>query len=485
MKTISRYAIVLTALFGVAACESFVDDLNVDPNNSSDAPAELILTRAQVEDMKQHGSRVTHIAGMWSGYLTGVGRQYLSYHNYVYSAEETGYFWNTTYSGVFVQLGIAIEKFRALDNRLGVGIAKVIQAHAIGTATALFGDVPFSQAAEPFKYEHPVFDSQGNVYNSLQALLDEAIDELSSGIGSLPDGIDIYFNGNRTKWIEVAHTLKARFYMETKQYDKAYEEAQDGISAPANSMLGKSSTVSGMRNSFYMHQVQDRAGDVNAKGALLTRVLDPLGDKYRGNSKTDETARFNYYFVNLGQSGLTGDIEPNFLSSGRGDSFNGIVGMEASFPLVTYQENLLTLAEAGVRAFDLSTGLTHLNEFRSWMNNGGYIDASYTNAYPSEYDAYVEADFGSGGIENPLDVPAEQAFLQEVLEERWVTFFTQIIGFNDVRRTRKEAAGVKLTPATGDKLPERFFYSLEEINSNPNVPAPLPGLFEPTPVNKN
>lgn len=485
MKTLYRYAIVLTALFGVAACESFVEDLNVDPNSSTDAPGELILTRAQVEDMKQHGSRVTQIAGMWSGYLTGVGRQYLSYQNYVYSAEETGYFWNTIYSGIFVQLDIAIEKFEQVDNRLGIGVAKVIQAHAVGTGAALFGDIPFSQAADPFQYEHPLFDPQANVYGGLQALLDEAIADFSTGIGSLPDGIDIHFNGNRNKWIEVAHTLKSRFYMETKEYDKAYAEALNGISSPANSMLGKSSTVADMRNPFYHHQVQDRAGDVNAKGALLTRVLNPLGDKYRGNAKTDETARFNFYYVNLGQAGITGDIEPNFLSVGRGDGFNGIVGMEASVPLVTYQENLLNLAEAGARTLGLSTGLTHLNEFRSWMNTGGYINETYTDAYPTTYAAYTEADFEAGGIENPLNVPVEQAFLQEVLEERWVTFFTQIIGFNDVRRTRNEPAGVKLTPSTGDKLPERFFYSIEEINSNPNIPTPLPGMFDPTPVNKN
>ena len=70
------------------------------------------------------------------------------------------------------------------------------------------------------------------------------------------------------------------------------------------------------------------------------------------------------------------------------------------------------------------------------------------------------------------------------LEERYVTFFGQIEGFNDVRRTRKEEVGIKLQPNTGSLLPERFLYPQSEIDSNPNTPSPLPGFFEPTEVNQ-
>jgi len=118
------------------------------------------------------------------------------------------------------------------------------------------------------------------------------------------------------------------------------------------------------------------------------------------------------------------------------------------------------------------------------MNSGGNIDATYKAAYPFKYDPYVQADFENGGMNNPGGLDKTQALLKEILEERYVTFFCQMLGFNDVRRTRKESVGIKLLPAIGDKLPERFFYDQEEINGNKNIPGQLPGLFDPTPVNK-
>lgn len=466
------------------SCEKFVGDMNADPNNPTDADVNLILTGAEVNARAFNlSNRVVVIANIWSGYMTGIGRQYLGYQNYQYTAIETNGMADT-YQRVYVQLQLAVKKFEMLNNQLGIGISKVIQAEAIGTAAALYGDIPFSQAGNYKEFPNPVFDPQVQVYAGLQNLLDEGITALQSGIGSIPDKTDIFFNGNANKWIEVAYTLKARFYLETKEYEKSYSAALKGISSLDNSMLSPGSAVSGMRNALYVHQVEDRAGDVNSKGAFLTTLLDPLNANYRGNSKTNEDARFHYYFINLGTGGITGDIEPNYLSAARGDNFNGIIGMEKSAPLVTYYENLLILAETATRTKDFAVALNHLNDFRNFMNSGGYIDPTYVAVFPVKYEPYIENDFASGGMNNHDGVDKTQALLREVLEERYVSFFCQILGFNDVRRTRKESIGIPLVPAIGTKLPERFLYDESEISGNSNIPHPLPGLFDPTPVNK-
>ena len=79
---------------------------------------------------------------------------------------------------------------------------------------------------------------------------------------------------------------------------------------------------------------------------------------YRGHSKTDETARYDY----LLQTTSVG-IQPN-------TKFNGFAQIDGVGAMVTYAENLLILAEAGARA-DFNTGLGHLNEFRAYMATGG------------------------------------------------------------------------------------------------------------------
>jgi len=484
MKNILNYFTIVVICLTVLSCEKFVSDMNVDPNNPTDAPVDLIFTGAQVNVRSfDQATRVPIVANMWSGYMTGIQRQYLSYQNYQFTAGEVSGL-NNVYCGVYVQFDIAIKKYQEINNQKGIGISKVIQAYTIGTATSLYGDIPFSQIGNITEYPNPEFDPQVQIYAGVQKLLDEGISALESGIGSLPDKTDIFFNGNTAKWIEVAHTLKARYFTETKEYDKSYTEALKGISSLANSLVSPSSTTSGMRNVYYVHQVESRAGDVNSKGAYLTTLLNPSNANYRGNSKTSEEARFQYYFVNLGTGGITGDIEPNYLSLGRGDKFTGIIGMEASAHLVTYYENILMLAETAARTKDFTTALTHLNQFRSFMNSGGYVHPTYTAAFPFKYEPYIDSDFEVGGMNNPSGLDKTQALLKEILEERYVTFFCQMLGFNDLRRTRNESIGVKPPPAAGDKLPERFLYDLQEQTANLNAPDPLPGLFDPTPVNR-
>ena len=74
-----------------------------------------------------------------------------------------------------------------------------------------------------------------------------------------------------------------------------------------------------------------------------------------------------------------------------------------------------------------------------------------------KYNPYIQSDFESGGIENLDNLTKEDALLREILEERYITFYGQIEGFNDVRRTRKELHGIKLMPNSGDKLPGDFY----------------------------
>jgi starch-binding outer membrane protein, SusD/RagB family len=488
MKKLLNYFSIVSVCLLLTSCEKFVKDMNADPNNPTDAPVDLIFTGAEVNDRifdLGGENRVAVIANIWSGYMTGIGRQSLSYQNYQYTAVETNGLTNV-YEGIFVQFEEVIKKYQLLNNQLGIGISKVIQAHALGTATALYGDIPFSQAGNFAEFPNPVYDPQVQVYAGVQNLLDEGISALESGIGSLPNKTDIFFNGNAGKWLEVAHTLKARFYTETREYDEAYTEALDGVSSLSNSLVASCATTNGMRNGYYVYNVEYLGGgDVSSDGAYLTTLLDPANANYRGNAKTSEDARYHYYFILPGTvGGLTSDIEPNFLSAGRGDAFTGIIGMEVGMPLVTYHENLLILAETAARTKDFATALTHLNNFRNFMNSGGYIDPSYIAAYPLKYEPYVEADFENGGMKNPGGIDKTQALLKEILEERYVTFFCQMLGFNDVRRTRKESVGIQLTPAIGTRLPERLLYDQGEITGNANIPSPLPGMFDPTPVNQ-
>ena len=73
-------------------------------------------------------------------------------------------------------------------------------------------------------FSDPVFDSQIDVYAGAIALLDEGISTLNSATaGSISE--DIYFGGDKAKWIAAAYTLKARFYLHQKNYASAFTAA--------------------------------------------------------------------------------------------------------------------------------------------------------------------------------------------------------------------------------------------------------------------
>lgn len=460
----------------IGACESLVDDMNTDPNNPTDASPTLILTAAQLANITVQEGHLARVAGMWSGYFTGVDRQYSDVH--VYNVTGAGFndTWKFVYQGVVEQTKLVIEKASLTNNRKMQGIAKVVKANTLGTATALWGDIPFTEAADIRNFPNPSFDPQTEVYVHLQDLLDEAIQDFESGIGSVGQE-DIYFQGGAQQWMEVAYTLKARFYLETKQFELAFAAAEKGISSFDHSLMAPHGDIQGSNENF-MHTfiARGRAGDLDASEALLPKLLNPESEEYRGNAKTDETARFQFYYNNRDNSGGVIPTIPNTSST-------GVFANHADFPLVTFEENLLIASEALIRIGDFDASLSHLNVYRGHLQAGGFLSSHGSTSLTYKYIPYLASDFNSGGILNQISSTPEKALLKEVLLERYILFYGQIMGFNDVRRTRNDSEGIQLTPNAGNDLPERVLYSESEINSNENAPRPVPDIFTPTPVN--
>lgn len=471
-----KIIIILCIGFLFSACSSLVEGLNDNPNSPTTTSYQYILTGAEVGNTIVQTGEIARKAGIFCGYYTGIDRQHLGFSEYAVTTSDFDSQWNDVYVGAVIN-ALAAEQTAKEEGIEGVtiGIAQTIRALALGTAASLWGDVPFDEAGA-LDIENPAFEDQLSVYTKLQNLLDQAIDNLGSGTGRPASNADVHFDGNPTTWTAVAYTLKARYYMHTKAYADAYAAAQKGISTAANDLATPHGTANDNSNlNYQFFAIEVRQSDLVTSDFMASLIApdaatSPDFSNYRGNAKTNETARFNYLLTTTSFG-----IQPN--------TSDGFAAREAPAPLVTYAENLLILAEAGFRSQGFNQGLQHLNEFRAWMATGGYL--SNANMADLQYDAYVAADFANGGIENPDGVSADNALLREILEERYVTFFGLIEGFNDTRRTGKETiVRVPVTPNTGSQLPQRFLYPTTEIDRNPNVPNPVPDFFAPTAVNQ-
>jgi starch-binding outer membrane protein, SusD/RagB family len=463
---------VLISLLIITGCESLVEGINENPNEPIEAPANLLLVGAELATITVQVSHLQRISGMWSGQYRGVTLLYGSLHNYNISTEETNSTWSTIYQGIVKQCRIIQSELSGFRNF--VGVSKVLEAQAIGTAAELFGDIPYSQAVDhPNELiEDPIFDGQRSVFDQMQLLLDDAIDDLSSTGPSIAFPNEIFHNGNRNRWIQTARTLKARFYMDTKDYPNAYAQALLGISTNANSMKFNppaAPTANGNANLLNVF-IGERTDYMTTAGTFLERLINPLNPLSRNNAKTNEQARSKYYAI----GGSSANAE------------NGVAKITSPMPLVTYEENLLILAEAGARTQTFATALGHLNTLRTHLASGNAF-IKVATADITRYDAYVAADFNPGGIENPDGITPIRALLREIVEERYVSLYGTFIPFNDARRLRKSDTDIDvpfpLNISNTTLYPERFPYAQDELNANSNADPEL-GIYAVTEVNK-
>lgn len=469
MNTIRIKYFFLAVLCSLAiGCESLVDGINDNPNEISSDNFDagiLLLKGIELANISVQAGHQTRIGGMWSGQTIGLVLLYKSIYEYNLSAEETSNIWENAYQGVVKQARTLIDQ-TADDPKADqyAGIVKVIESNTIGTIASLFGDVPYSEISND-EISDPVFDPQAEVFNQLQSRLSEAIADLSAAPNSAL-AEDLHFMGDTDKWIKVAHTLKARLYLYTRAYEQAYQEALQGISDPSEALTYTPPNIGDGSLNLNYKMINERGGYWGFTGSYLDQLLT----SDRNNAKTDEMARLAYYRFD-------GNSANNNL---------GIAAPDRPMILVGYEENLLILAEAAVRTNRVDEGLDYLNDLRAYLASGDAFDV-LNEGDALVYDPYVIGDFEPGGMENPDNLGTDRALLREIIEERYVTGFTQLMPFDDLRRLSAKEPDIAVLPpfntATATKYPQRFIVSQTELSANPNAPRD-PGIFAETPVNE-
>ena len=466
MKKILNLSCIALCLL---SCQELVEDINTNPNNPQNVRSELLLKGMMLADISVQVSHIQRISGMWSGQYRGEDQLYQSLFEYNITAAESDDTWEAIYVGVVKQGSLILEGIPT--DRQFLGITKIIEAHAVGTAAAIYGDIPYSQTADDENFPDPVLDGQSDVYAAMQDLLDEAIADLESVSSPRTIAEDIFFSGDIDPWIEVANTLKARYYLQTKDYDNAYNTAQNGISSPTNSLKFIPLAVAGNGDSNLLNVfIAERGGFMSTDNTYLEFLLDVDTSASRNNAKTHEDARWKYFQI----GGSSASRE------------QGVAAQTAPMPLVIYEENLLILAESATREVSFDEGLSHLNDLRNFLASGQAFD-QLDEADSLLYEPYILADFQSGGMENADDIDPTRALLREITEERYVTGYGQFIPFNDARRLRKDDADLivafPINVPSVSQHPERFIIAQDELNANSNA-RPDPGIFSVTEVNR-
>ena len=467
MKNIKYVALSLLLIFSVG-CEKVVVGINDNPNEISSDSFEagvLLLKGIELANISVQAGHATRIGGMWTGQTKGLILLYKSLAEYNISAEESNNIWQNAYQGVVKQARLLRQQtVTSPKAKQYSGISKVLEANTLGTMASLFGDIPYTEIVKE-EVADPKFDGQKFVFAQLQILLDEAIADLTAAPSTaIPE--DLMFAGNTQKWIKVARTLKARMYMHTREYEKASQEAALGVLASTDALVFTPPAIGNGSQNLNYKMINQRGGYWGFTGSYL----DVLLSTKRNNKKTQENARLAY-----------------FKFDGASATNNkGIAAVNTPMVLVGYEETLLILAETAVRAGKTAEGIVQLNKLRTYLA-GGKAFIKLNAADLLKYDAYVLADFETGGMENLDGIATDRALLREIIEERYVSGFTGNLAFDDLRRLGSKEKDIAVLPpfnsATIKQYPQRFIVAQSELSANQNAPVDA-GIFSVTEVNK-
>jgi hypothetical protein len=428
-----KYIVVAALGFASFGCESYVEGVNVNPNSFTDAPGELIIGQAGLASIILSESQPARFAGIFTDQFTGSDRQFIPLNSYEVIAGDFDDTWGNIYTAGLAQTKLVQQKASESGSRGLEGVSQIIEAWLIGEGAALFGDIPYSQALQPNEFPNPKYDAQADVLTAVQALLTSGIANVQAG-----SAVAMPMYSGAYSWAEVGHTLKARYYLIAKDYTNAATEAAQGISASTKTLSASHSATIGQQNLYYQFGVLERGGYLTVANSNLRKLLE--GEKTRLLPTPGDAARAAKYF--------DGE-ELNYTAT-------GYFAIDADFPLISWEENQLILAEALTRTGNEAGARTAFNSVRTTLA------ATYGGAFPAT------AATGT-------------TLINQILEEKYCTLIGSFQVFHDVRRT-DNAIGVPVKRSGTARIPQRFLYAQNEINTNTSFPG-IVDLFSPTPVN--
>jgi hypothetical protein len=442
---------ILAILLLNSGCKKFID-VNQDPNRPIDVQEALIL--APVEISIAHS-----IMSGSGGFAPQLSQHYMqtialnqpvpNEGTYLLNNGNLDGDWSNIYVTNMNNLRNMNSKAEAAGNYNYAGIAKILTAFCLGTATDWWGDVPYSEAFQGSAKFTPKYDAQEDVYNTMQTLIDNGIADIGKAEGKIPGGDDYFYGGDMDKWKRFAYSLKARYYLHlTKapghtaqaQADLALQALQNGMQSNDDDLKFSYPGDAGLENQWFW--VFDPVSTL-ILSAEFVDTLKIRNDPRLSYMVAPATETNLYTGRQIGTTGI-GSLE----EYSRPSAFYR--GAGASTYIFTYSEALFLKAEALLRT-------------------SGYAAAQpvYKAAMESHFTK-LGVDLNSTGAKSYFaargTLTAENS-LQRIIEEKFIANFLNMETWNDWRRTGYPA--ITKVPNASSDIPRRLLYPQSELTSNP------------------
>ena len=448
MKNIVLAACISAAL--VTSCESVVDDLNINPNEFTEVPAQLVFNHVALNTASIAEAAPMRVAGMWADQFAGTDRQYIAEDGYDVGAANFDEVWGDLFQQGISQAQIAQEQSMAEGLEVLANYSRLLEGYYAAEAALMFGDVPYTQVNK-LEFPDPVYEPQEEVLASAIALIQASTTGAGAG-NPVGTANEVFTTGEEgTTWAEFGNALLARYYLAQGNFEQAlsaaraanYDETSDGV-------MIIHTTTNYSENLVYQFEAEQRAnylsfGNEGTVESTLYNFLSDTTPLSRTDEMTDDAARFDLL--------ISGVSEGLYRINVTAD---GYFAADANFPLIGYPEVQLIIAESAARTGDEEAAIEALNNARNYWD-----ELTGTDSYED-----FEAD----------DLTGED-LIRTILVEKYVSVFG-LPTFYDIIRT-DNLIGADMD--SRDSPAERFLYPSTEISSNSSYPGDKT-LDDATPV---
>lgn len=465
-NNISKYAVLLALTatpFVITSCRQELD-INVDPNNPSQASLSGLLSGSQVGFAFALGGEGTRMPASIVQHYAGHRAQPLDYAQYRITSSATDGTWTALYN-TLMDMKELENKAAASGSQAYVGVSKLLQAHAFSVITDMFGDVPFSEALQGRTNITPAYDKQENIYPALITMIDEGLTALSAGTETISG--DVVYGGDVAKWKKYGNSLKLRLlnHLSSRQPNAAANFLASNPSLIETSVDDAKvafGSVAANANPIYQFDVLSGRSDQ----AVSSTIVDKM--------KALSDPRVGVYFEPVANNvlGLKGQYLGNAPGNDEEDSKKNRYSRVGS-------------AYASIKAPVVLMSAAEVNFIKAEV----YHRASDLRAQAA-YQAAITQDFAALGLSSSAAAylananVAYNGTLQRIMEQKWITMFqASYESWVDWRRTGFPVLTPAASNATSNVIPRNLPYPDVEINSNranlvagPGIPIPYTGL---------
>lgn len=440
-RSIITCVLVALVVSGTSCKKEFFTDANINPNSPANVIPSAKLSSVEAALAYTQGGDLSRYSSLFTQQTIGFSRQAEAYYQYILTSQDADNLWGNLYTSVMSNCLDLMKQSDENKYNEYAGISRVLMAYTLQITVDAWGNIPYTEAFKGVDNLQPKFDSDISVYAAIDAMLDRAITELEDANPGVlvPEGDDFIFGGDASRWIKMAHALKARIAIHQSKGNSAkaaiaLTQVNLALSANADNAVFKFVATPTTSNPWY--QFNEQRTDIGFSVSTLADSMVSRNDP-RYTAMIDSAAEF---ITGFGLAAYYG-------------------GIDGSVEFVTYDEMMLLKAEALVRTGDLTNA-------QAAFQAGITASMTKLGVGLTDINAYMVA-YGT------LDTDATIAIAQ-IANEAWYALYLNPEAWVTWRRT-----GVPvLSPVRGTSIPRRFFYPQTEYSYNAgNVPAS--SLFTP------